>query len=53
MQDSPPTIPEFTAHRAIHAELPEDPVPLNFLDIFLNEEFYNYLTHQTNLYAGQ
>ena len=52
-EDSPPTIPEFTTNSAIHAKLPEDPVPIDFLDIFLDEEFYNYLTHQTNLYAAQ
>lgn len=48
-----PTIPEFTATSAIHAKCLQDPVPINFLGIFLDKEFYNYLTHQTILYAAQ
>ena len=52
-EDSPPTVSEFTVNSAIYAKLPEDPVPIDFLDIFLDEEFYNYLTHQTNLYASE
>ena len=31
----------------------EDLVPIGFLDIFLGEEFYNYLNHQTNSDAAQ
>jgi len=52
-EDSPPTIPEFTATNTIHAQLLDNSVPLDFLDIFLDDRFYNYLTLQTNLYAAQ
>ena len=52
-EDSPPTIPDFTADNTIHAELPDDPSPIDFLNIFLDDEFYDILTYQTNLYATQ
>ena len=48
-KDSRPHIPEFTSKSSINAELPDDPTPLDFLDLFLDEEFYEYLTTQTNL----
>ena len=52
-KDSRPHIPEFTSKSSINAELPDDPTPLDFLDLFLDETFYEYLTTQTNLYAAQ
>ena len=52
-KDSRPHIPEFTSKSLINAELPDDPTPLDFLDLFLDEEFYEYLTTQANLYAAQ
>ena len=52
-KDSRPHIPEFTSKSSINAELPDDPTPLDFLDLFLDEAFYEYLTTQTNLYAAQ
>ena len=52
-KDSRPHIPEFTSKSSINAELPDDPTPLDFLDLFLDEEFYKYLTTQTNLYTAQ
>ena len=45
--------PEFTANSAFYEYLPEDPVLINFLSIFLDKGFYNCLTHQTKLYAAQ
>ena len=33
--------------------MPENAVMIDFLDIFLDEEFYNMITKQTNLYASQ
>ena len=50
---SRPHIPEFTSKSSINAELPDDLAPLDFLGLFLDEEFYEYLTTQTNLYAAQ
>ena len=52
-KDSRPHIPEFTSKSSINAELPDDPTPLDFLDLFLDEEFYGYLTTQTNPHAAQ
>ena len=52
-KDSRPHIPEFTSKSSINAELPDDSTPLDFLDLFLDEEFYKYLTTQTNLNAAQ
>ena len=52
-KDSRPYIPELTSKSSINTELPDDPTPLDFLDLFLDEEFYEYLTTQTNLYAAQ
>ena len=48
-KDSRPHIPEFTSKSSINAELPDDPTPLDFNDLFFDEEFYEYLTTQTNL----
>ena len=33
--------------------MPENADMIDFLDIFLHEEFYNMITTQTNLYASQ
>ena len=33
--------------------MPENADMIDFLDIFLDEEFYNMITIQTNLYASQ
>ena len=52
-QDAAPTIPPFTAESKVHATLPDSPTPLNFLDIYFDESFYNLLVTQTNLYARQ
>ena len=52
-KDSRPHIPEFTSKSLINAELLDDPIPLDFLDLFMDEEFYEYFTTQTNLYAAQ
>ena len=52
-KDSRPHIPEFTSKSLINAELSDDPTPLDFLDLFLDEGFYKYLATQTNLYTSQ
>ena len=33
--------------------MPEDATPLNFLDLFLDDKFYEHLTFQTNLCTAQ
>ena len=52
-EDTAPTVPEFTGEGKINAELPDDPSTLDFLDLYLDNDFYEYLTIQTNLYAAQ
>ena len=41
--------PQFTGASQINVDLPEDATPLNFLDLFLDDEFYEHFTFQTNL----
>ena len=41
--------PLFTSASQINVDLPEDATPLNFLDLFLDDEFYEHFTFQTNL----
>ena len=52
-EDSRPYILNFTDVSAINAELSNDSTPLDFLDLYLDEEFYEYLTLQTKFYAAQ
>ena len=42
-----------TIHRCVtdKVDLPEDATPLDFLDLLLNDKFYEHLTFQTNLCA--
>lgn len=51
-KDSTSIISEFTASK-INAELSDDPDTIDFIDLFLNDEFFNLLATQTNLYAAQ
>lgn len=51
-EHSRPHISNFTGISTINAELPDDPNPLGFLDLYLDEESYKYLTLQINLYAA-
>lgn len=48
-----PIIPEFTADSKINAHLPEDPTPIDVFNLFFDDDLYNLLTTQTNLYAHQ
>ena len=52
-EDHPPHIAYFTAESKINVDLPEETTEINFLDLFLDEEFFTMLTAQTNLYAVQ
>ena len=52
-EDQAPNIPPFTGASQINVDLPEDATPLNFLDLFLDDKFYEHLTFQTNLCAAQ
>ena len=52
-QDKAPTVPSFTSDSKINVPLSDDPNPLEFLDLFLDDAFYYYITTQTNIYADQ
>ena len=47
------TIPPFTSDSKINVPLSDGPNPLEFLDLFLDGAFYDYITTQTNIYANQ
>ena len=51
-QDQQPNIPDFTGESKINFDLPEA-TTLEFLDLFLDDGFFDMLTLQTNLYAAQ
>ena len=48
-EDQAPKIPPFTGTSQINVDLPKDATPLDLLDLFLNNRFYENLTFQTNL----
>ena len=52
-EDHQPDIPPFTNQPKLNVDMPENADMIDFLDIFLDEEFYNMITIQTNLYASQ
>ena len=52
-QDQQPNIPDFTGESKINFDLPEAATTLDFLDLFLDDGFFDMLTLQTNLYAAQ
>ena len=41
----------FTGNNGIEVDIPENPKPLDFIAIFLTDEFFETVTYQTNLYA--
>ena len=51
-EDHQPYIPPFTNQPKLNVRMPENADMIDFLDIFLDEEFYNMITTQTNLYAS-
>ena len=48
-EDNPPVIPDFTAQLSINADFTNDSQSLEFLDLFLDNKLYMYLTAQNNL----
>ena len=52
-QDKAPTVPPFTSNFKINVQLSDDPNPLEFIDLFLNDAFFDYITAQTNIYKDQ
>ena len=48
-----PDIPPFTNQPKLNVDMPENADMIGFLDIFLDKEFYNMITTQTNLYGSQ
>ena len=41
----------FTGNNGIKVDIPENPSPLDFIAIFLTYDFFETVTHQTNLYT--
>ena len=46
-------IPDFTAQSGINANVNEETDTVDFLDLFLDDEFFKLVVDQTNLYAAQ
>lgn len=51
--DNEPVIPQFIANSKINKPLPDEPTPMDFINLFLDDKLYNLLITQTNLYAKQ
>ena len=52
-KDHQPDIPPFANQPKLNVDMPQNSDMIDFIDIFLDEEFYNMITTQTNLYASQ
>ena len=46
-------VPDFTAQSSINTDFTDDSKSLEFLDLFLDNDRYMYLTDQANLHATQ
>ena len=44
-----PTVPPFTSNSKINVPLTDDPNPLEFLDLLLDDAFYDNIITQTNI----
>ena len=51
--DHPPTIPPFTGDSKINIVIEDGTQPLDIASFFLDDNFYELLVTQTNLYANQ
>ena len=52
-EDKEPIIPDFTAQSGINADVNEETDTVDFLGLFLDDEFFKLLVDQTNLNAAQ
>lgn len=52
-EDKEVNVPDFTGESKINVPLPEDPNLLDFVELFLDDDFFNLLVTQTNLYHAQ
>ena len=52
-EDKQAVIPDFTAQSGINATVNEETDTVDFLGLFLDDEFFKLLVDQTNLYAAQ
>eukprot|EP00117_Sycon_ciliatum_P029475 scpid41094/ scgid23460/ len=50
-QSIAPTALPFTGNSGLQMPLPDDPTPLDYLKLFFNEDFFEYLVTETNRYA--
>ena len=52
-EDKQPVIPDFTAQSGINANVNEETDTVDFLGLFLDDQFFKLLVGQTNLYTAQ
>ena len=52
-EDKQPVIPDFTEQSGINANFNEERDTVDFLGLFLDDEFFKILVDQTNVYAAQ
>ena len=52
-EDKQPVISNFTAQNGINANVNEETDTVDFLGLFLGDEFFKLLLDQTNLYTAQ
>ena len=52
-EDKQPVIPDFTELSGINANFNEERDTVDFLGLFLDDEFFKILVDQTNVYAAQ
>ena len=46
-------LPKFTANPGLQKDLPENPFPLEYFQLFLTDEIVEHIVPQTNLHAEQ
>ena len=52
-EDSEPVIPPFTGTAGLKVDLPVEPNIIDFVSLFLIDEFFELISNQRNLYAEQ
>ena len=52
-EDSEPAIPPFTGTAGLKVDLPVEPNIIDFVSLFLIDEFFELISNQRNLYAEQ
>lgn len=50
--DSPPTVAPFTRNTRLTVDLADDASPIDFFKLLFNEDYWEKIVTQTNLYAN-